>query len=196
MKAYLDKTGRPMPLQINPAEFVLDLVSTDFATNTEEAEAQLAKIHQEWDDSEEASNVNLEISRLTALSEKQGNITLSAEQMQHANIISTIITLLRRSFIKGYRDVVAYGIRVAMYLGLAIMEGTVWLRLGTGQENIQPYINALVSTSLALVYHSKTNNSSTDTLCIVLLLCLHVIHGCCICAIFPRRPCNIYQGES
>ncbi|KAM5472140.1 hypothetical protein MferCBS49748_001588 [Microsporum ferrugineum] len=143
MKAYLDKTGHPMPLQINPAEFVLDLVSTDFATNTEEAEAQLAKIHQEWDDSEEASNVNLEISRLTALSEKQGNITLSAEQMQHANIISTIITLLRRSFIKGYRDVVAYGIRVAMYLGLAIMEGTVWLRLGTGQENIQPYINAL-----------------------------------------------------
>ncbi|EZF76502.1 hypothetical protein H105_02142 [Trichophyton soudanense CBS 452.61] len=143
MKAYLDKTGHPMPVQINPAEFVLDLVSTDFATDTEEAEAQLAKIHQEWEDSEESSNVNLEISRLTTLSEKEENITLSANQLQHVNIVSTIVTLLHRSFIKGCRDVVAYGIRVAMYLGLAIMEGTVWLRLGTGQENIQPYINAL-----------------------------------------------------
>ncbi|EFE40087.1 ABC transporter, putative [Trichophyton verrucosum HKI 0517] len=143
MKAYLDKTGHPMPVQINPAEFVLDLVSTDFATDTEEAEAQLAKIHQEWEDSEESSNVNLEISRLTTLSEKEENITLSADQLQHVNIVSTIVTLLHRSFIKGCRDVVAYGIRVAMYLGLAIMEGTVWLRLGTGQENIQPYINAL-----------------------------------------------------
>ncbi|KAF3483944.1 uncharacterized protein GIQ15_03268 [Arthroderma uncinatum] len=143
MKAYLDKMGHPMPLQINPAEFVLDLVSTDFASNTDEAEAELAKLHQEWEDSEEASNVNLEISRLTTLSEKEGNITLSADQPQHVNIFSTIITLLHRSFIKGCRDVVAYGIRVAMYLGLAIMEGTVWLRLGTGQENIQPYINAL-----------------------------------------------------
>ncbi|KAK2865079.1 hypothetical protein FQN49_003927 [Arthroderma sp. PD_2] len=143
MKAYLDKMGHPMPLQINPAEFVLDLVSTDFASDTEEAEVQLAKLHQEWEDSEEASNVNLEISRLTTLSEKEGNITLSTDQMQHVNIISTIIALLHRSFIKGCRDVVAYGIRVAMYLGLAIMEGTVWLRLGTGQENIQPYVNAL-----------------------------------------------------
>lgn len=144
MKAYLDKKGHPMPVQINPAEFVLDLVSTDFATDTEEAEAQLAKIHQEWEDSEESSNVNLEISRLTTLSEKEENITLSPDQLQHVNIVSTIVTLLHRSFIKGCRDVVAYGIRVAMYLGLAIMEGTVWLRLGTGQENIQPYINALV----------------------------------------------------
>ncbi|EFQ99789.1 hypothetical protein MGYG_02802 [Nannizzia gypsea CBS 118893] len=143
MKAYLDKIGHPMPIQINPAEFVLDLVSTDFATNTEEAEAQLAKIHQQWDDSEESSNVSLEISRLTTLSEKEENITLSTDQLQHVNIVSTIFTLLHRSFIKGCRDVVAYGIRVAMYLGLAIMEGTVWLRLGTGQENIQPYINAL-----------------------------------------------------
>ncbi|DAA75866.1 TPA_exp: putative ABC transporter [Trichophyton benhamiae CBS 112371] len=143
MKAYLDKTGHPMPVQINPAEFVLDLVSTDFATDTDEAEAQLAKIHQGWEDSEESSNVHLEISRLTTLSEKEENITLSADQLQHVNIVSTIITLLHRSFIKGCRDVVAYGIRVAMYLGLAIMEGTVWLRLGTGQENIQPYINAL-----------------------------------------------------
>ena len=56
-----------------------------------------------------------------------------------------ILTLLHRSFVKGYRDLTAYWIRVAMYMGLAIMMGTVWLRLSTTQAHIQPFINAIVS---------------------------------------------------
>lgn len=36
-----------------------------------------------------------------------------------------------------------YGIRIAMYLGLAIMMGTVWLRLQSDQNYIQPFINAI-----------------------------------------------------
>ena len=52
-------------------------------------------------------------------------------------------TLMHRSFIKSYRDIVAYGIRIAMYLGLAIMMGTVWLRLSPTQSNIQAFTNAI-----------------------------------------------------
>lgn len=37
----------------------------------------------------------------------------------------------------------AYGIRVAMYLGLAILMGTVFLRFKTEQSYIQPLINAI-----------------------------------------------------
>lgn len=59
--------------------------------------------------------------------------------------ISIVMALIHRSFIKSNRDVVAYGIRIVMYLGLAIMMGTVWLRLHTDQEYIQPFINAIVS---------------------------------------------------
>ena len=32
--------------------------------------------------------------------------------------------------------------------GLAVMMGTVWLRLETKQEDIQPFINAIVSPDL------------------------------------------------
>ena len=53
------------------------------------------------------------------------------------------LTLVQRSFVKSYRDVIAYGIRYVMYVGLAIMMGTVWLRLDTSQQSIQPFINAL-----------------------------------------------------
>ena len=33
-----------------------------------------------------------------------------------------------------------------MYIGLAIMMGTVWVRLGTDQSSIMPFTNAIVST--------------------------------------------------
>src|SRR5579871_2552468 len=44
---------------------------------------------------------------------------------------------------KSYRDPLAYGVRIAMYLGLAILMGTAWLRLSNSQENIQNVLNAL-----------------------------------------------------
>lgn len=56
---------------------------------------------------------------------------------------SIVFTLIHRSFIKSYRDIVAYGLRIAMYLGLAIMMGTVWLRLSASQSNIQSFTNAI-----------------------------------------------------
>lgn len=55
--------------------------------------------------------------------------------------------LLHRSFIKSYRDVMAYGIRIAMYFGLAILMGTVFLRFNTQQEYIQPFTNAIFFSS-------------------------------------------------
>lgn len=51
--------------------------------------------------------------------------------------------LLHRSWIKSYRDIMVYGIRIAMYLGLAIMMGTVFLRFKADQIYVQPYMNAI-----------------------------------------------------
>ncbi|KAK2804510.1 hypothetical protein FQN50_006585 [Emmonsiellopsis sp. PD_5] len=144
MKAYLDQTGYPMPLQINPAEFVLDLVNTDFAYDQEEAESKLLEIQKAWNKSEESSAVDGQITKLVEASEKH---EIPPESLQHSGFMSTILTLVHRSLIKSYRDVIAYGVRIIMYLGLAIMVGTVWLRLGSGQENIQPFINAVFFAS-------------------------------------------------
>ncbi|GEQ69466.1 hypothetical protein JCM33374_g3138 [Metschnikowia sp. JCM 33374] len=57
--------------------------------------------------------------------------------------ISKTFALLQRGMIKARRDYLAYYVRVAMYFGLAIMMGTVWLRLSYSQENIQLFTNAI-----------------------------------------------------
>lgn len=132
-----------MPLYVNPAEFLLSITSTDFAGSDDGAQQTLDKIHADWQASEAASNISVAIHETS-----QGNKDDPAflcKSHSGTNSFHIILALLHRSFIKSYRDVVAYGIRFAMYVGLAIMMGTVWLRLPPTQASIQPFINAIVS---------------------------------------------------
>lgn len=149
-----------MPIQTNPAEFVLDLVSTDFAADKETAQSRLEHLHNSWDNSDEARAADSEISSMPS-SEKDGSLAIASKDKSHVGFMFTVFTLLHRSFIKSYRDVIAYGIRIAMYLGLAFMMGTVWLRLGTRQENIQPFINALVSQKESIATRNLCINVHT-----------------------------------
>ena len=80
MDSYFSGIGHPIPAQTNPAEFILDTVSSDFASSKDSGEDRVELIQTAWANSNEAKS-------------------------------------LHRSFVKSYRDVIAYGIRIAMYLG-------------------------------------------------------------------------------
>ncbi|KAL8773366.1 MAG: hypothetical protein Q9209_001760 [Squamulea sp. 1 TL-2023] len=140
IKAYMDARGRPIPLYMNPAEFLLDLTNSDFVTSGSEVNASLAKLHTDWQDSAEAENLR---SSMPLSSAEKSNSAHLREAKSHAGFFAIVLALLHRSFIKSYRDVVAYGIRFAMYIGLAIMMGTVWLRLPETQSSIGPFTNAI-----------------------------------------------------
>jgi ABC-type tungstate transport system substrate-binding protein len=66
-----------------------------------------------------------------------------------------------------------YGKHFLMFVGLAIMMGTVWLRLPTTQSSIQPFINAIVRLVRILLSTELTHS-------IVLRLRVHVIYGRCL----------------
>ena len=136
---YLEAIGHPMPLHMNPAEYMLDLVNVDFASDHVEAQGRLARITSGWNDSicgpPQSQSLNASFDSTAK--------PLSLPTLTRRSQLLIPITLLHRNWIKSYRDIVMYGIRIAMYLGLAIMMGTVWLRLKTEQEYIQPFINAI-----------------------------------------------------
>jgi hypothetical protein len=145
--SYFAQQGYPMPQYINPAEFVLELVNTDFAVDEEQAEAKLRSLHSGWETSEISTTVLREIEQERNSTGLHGPDDNGSEGGQLVRNMLAPFTLVHRSFIKSYRDIVAYGIRIAMYLGLAIMMGTVWLRLRTEQKNIQAFTNAIVSST-------------------------------------------------
>ncbi|KAL8730228.1 MAG: hypothetical protein Q9166_004205 [cf. Caloplaca sp. 2 TL-2023] len=139
-KAYMEARGTPIPTYVNPAEFLLDLTSSDFADDSDEASFNIAKLHADWRDS--AGAETLASSMPLSPGEKANSSHLKGAK-SHAGYFAVVVALLHRSFIKSYRDVVAYGIRFAMYIGLAIMMGTVWLRLPETQSSIGPFTNAI-----------------------------------------------------
>ncbi|KAF4341404.1 ABC transporter G family member 11 [Fusarium beomiforme] len=137
--AYYAEIGSPLPHYVNPAEHLLELVNIDFSQNPSQASRDLETLQSAWQNSRQAGEVDTSIKT----AESSGGDWSMDTIEKRPGMLSLTLTLLHRSFIKSYRDVVAYGIRLAMYLGLAIMMGTVWVRLDPAQESIQPFINAI-----------------------------------------------------
>ena len=94
----------------NPAEFLLDLVSSDFVGRSNADENRVEKIQDAWLQKAESSSVE------SFQPSEKGELIMNAGD--HPGISWITLVLLHRAFIKSYRDVVAYGIRIVMYLGM------------------------------------------------------------------------------
>lgn len=135
--SYFESAGFPVPPQTNPAEHLLDITNSDFALDREQAQRDLDRIHATWKQQQHT------VSFTSKERKDQTALAILEDRSRRPGIFTIISALLSRMLIKSYRDVVAYGIRIAMYMGLSIMMGTVWLRLPTTQDSIQPFINAI-----------------------------------------------------
>jgi ABC-type multidrug transport system ATPase subunit len=140
VEPQFESLGFPMPIHTNPAEFLLELMNVDFASHQEAAHERLQEMQNAWIKSPGARELDAHIGTTLAKVEP-----LPIAKPSATNYAVVVMTLVHRSFIKSHRDIIAYGIRIAMYVGLAIMMGTVWLRLDTDQAAIQSFINAIVS---------------------------------------------------
>lgn len=139
---YFAQLGYEMPLYTNPAEHVIQLVNTDFSHDHSKSSDRLAHLHTAWAKSSTAAAIAARIHETSTTSSALPTRTTHSSQ-DTATPFLVPLTLIHRSFIKSYRDIVAYGIRIAMYIGLAILMGTVWLRLDPVQSNIQAFTNAI-----------------------------------------------------
>jgi len=133
-----------MPSETNPAEFYLDLINTDLVKEGDDVFSRVQDITKKWLEDALALRLQGEIEKSTVAAKTTSRIPdLSKIKPDTPNPLSIPLVLLHRSWIKAYRDIVAYGIRIIMYLGLAVLMGTVFLRLQSTQDDIQPFINAI-----------------------------------------------------
>jgi ABC-type multidrug transport system permease subunit len=144
---YFARLGMPVPELMNPSEHILHLTNTDFdseVSGVNNASDRLVAIQSAWREHRVANPVSTVSEKTVALA------GLQRPGLLHSLSIPGI--LLHRLFLKSCRDIVTYWIRVAMYLGLAIMMGTVWLQLSTIQKDIQSFVNALFFGSAFLSF--------------------------------------------
>ncbi|THZ59945.1 putative ABC transporter [Aureobasidium pullulans] len=145
---YFAQLGMPVPDLMNPSEHILDLTNTDFESEDEEggtASQRLVTIQSAWKEQGNSDDVG------TPILEKS-DVFPDVQGLGLAHDLGIPVTLLHRLYLKSYRDIVTYWIRVAMYMGLAVMMGTVWLQLSTIQKDIQSFVNALFFGSAFLSF--------------------------------------------
>jgi ABC-type multidrug transport system ATPase subunit len=121
VQPYFDSISHPFPAYTNPAEFLLELINVDFAKDKQWSRRRLELVHGAWAASAQAAQIKTQIrtsTRQNLVSEKTSSVNYSVAKR---NVGIVTLVLLHRSWIKSYRDVIAYGIRIAMYTGLAIM---------------------------------------------------------------------------
>ncbi|KAJ3498745.1 hypothetical protein NLG97_g885 [Lecanicillium saksenae] len=135
--SYFSAIGHSIPPETNAAEHYLDLINTDLDKDGE-IRARTDKICKTWAASTQRADLAASVSK-----SRQSQHLATVPRSEKPAPWMTPFVLLHRSWIKSYRDVIAYGIRIAMYLGLAILMGTVFLRFETEQQYIQPFINAI-----------------------------------------------------
>lgn len=133
LEDYFMRAGSPIPNLYNPADHLLDVTNVDFSKDEE----QLQKLLTFWESSPEAKSTSTFICE-----ENCPNV-----EAYSPGIWGQTVVLLHRLWIKSTRDVIAYGVRLAMYIGLALMMGTVWLRLDNSQDKIVPFSNAMFFSS-------------------------------------------------
>ncbi|KAL7941271.1 P-loop containing nucleoside triphosphate hydrolase protein [Trichoderma barbatum] len=135
--AYFASIGYTIPPETNSADFFLDLINTDLDKDGD-IRRRTDDICQGWTTSTDYKSLDIAIQK-----SMEETSSYSDLKIQHPESWQTPMILIHRSWIKSHRDVMAYGIRVAMYLGLAVLMGTVFLRFKTEQSYIQPLINAI-----------------------------------------------------
>lgn len=143
LDAYFTSIDHPIPLRTNPAEYLLDLVNIDFAKDKELAKAHLTEIHSKWAESSLSHALQNRIGQLTNSDQTTSSWSNDSPPSNTPSLFAQTTTILHRNFIKSHRDVIAYHLRIAMYTALAIMMGTVWLRLPYAQASIGPFITAI-----------------------------------------------------
>jgi ABC-type multidrug transport system ATPase subunit/ABC-type multidrug transport system permease subunit len=144
---YYAGIGVTIPQRANPADFLLELVNTDFAGSQAAASERerVAELASRWEGSALCQENHKEIIASSAARDSL-EITLDSTKSK-STFWSQVAVLTHRSFIKAYRDVLAYTLRLAMYAALAILTGTIWLQLGRDQSSIQLLVNALLVSS-------------------------------------------------
>lgn len=132
VELYFETAHYPIPLHYNPAEYILDLINTDFETEGVDKHQILNSLTDFYEKSRKPYSA-----LLAKYEPEPENLLVNNNQVMKTWI------LVQRAFIKARRDYLAYYVRIIMYLGLAILMGTVWLRLAYTQKSIQPFINAI-----------------------------------------------------
>lgn len=112
--SYFEEIGYPIPPHVHPAEYLLEIAQTDFEHCYREHHSDRPDIEAIITTANFRSAFKLGTVVLEGEKRHSDTGKLPALKERRPGTLRIILTLTHRSLIKSYRDVFAYGIRLAM----------------------------------------------------------------------------------
>ncbi|TKA52191.1 hypothetical protein B0A53_05035 [Rhodotorula sp. CCFEE 5036] len=133
---YLASIDSPVPQHVNPADHAIELVNTEFLKHdsdmygsapTVSADEHLNALASKWSEHAHATP-----DRVSLHSADVHPVPHSASTRSNAFAAGAqkTLTLMHRTALNYSRNLLAYGIRLAMYVGMGLMLATIWVHLG------------------------------------------------------------------
>ncbi|KAJ3411932.1 hypothetical protein HDV05_001513 [Chytridiales sp. JEL 0842] len=148
MGDYFEEFGKPIPRFVNPADHAIDLVNRDFDPVSMELlristiAADKANPNDEFSPAKVAEDLyafekRYNASKDAAVKAKVANITDKISSRRETNhFFQHTYILSERTVLNYSRNLLAYAVRLAMYIGMGIMMATIWIRLGSADSTI------------------------------------------------------------
>lgn len=139
---YFESIGFPIPVRQNPSDIYLQLTNIDFDTNQRGGKERLTILIEAYKKSEFAKQVLLDIAK--SKNKATGFIYVKGSLGYTNTYLHQIRILMNRAFLNAAKNPLSYWIRVAMYMALAVLMGTTWLRMGLHQTYVSDRLSAIV----------------------------------------------------
>eukprot|EP00186_Timspurckia_oligopyrenoides_P002527 CAMPEP_0182445364 /NCGR_PEP_ID=MMETSP1172-20130603/3509_1 /TAXON_ID=708627 /ORGANISM="Timspurckia oligopyrenoides, Strain CCMP3278" /LENGTH=650 /DNA_ID=CAMNT_0024641125 /DNA_START=139 /DNA_END=2091 /DNA_ORIENTATION=+ len=161
---YFTKSGFSCPPRMSQIEWMVDLINQDFGdTQT------VWKCRDNWANSEEAKTCDRDVmergcqTKEEAAAEQVGGMKRIAKGLDSDNkmeyavgFFQQCMVLVRRGVLNTVKNPVVIWLRFAMYFMLAVLIGTVWLRLGSSSVVIPDINGCLFYVCAFMVFMSSS----------------------------------------
>jgi hypothetical protein len=172
--SYFSTLGFELPPATNPAEWILELVDTDFARDKANSAARLDRIIRGW-----------QVKGPKPVSRSFLNThSIRLDGTHRRTSLTAPFHLLHRNWLKSYRDVLPYWVRVAMYTCTSIRLNQSYC-LAHRRRSCHPHGHMLAATRSFPERHTTTNNSD------LFRRRLSQLYGCSLYSRIHRRSSDI-----
>lgn len=145
--AHFAALGQPVPEMTSSSEYLLDLVNADFS------DAQKVKnLVDAWETSPACEALDREMREQKEVT--HAPLAARKELYTGTGFARQLSVLTRRVFLNAWRNPLVIWLRLAMYVALSIMIGTVWLQIGDGADVIVDIIGVIFFVAAFMVFMS------------------------------------------
>lgn len=144
---YMEEIGLPCPQRVNPADHLLRIVADDSFSSTRSITTNigkqicLAELSQIWQENKKRTESIDSMEKGVSLTSKKGgskdtSVSSFNHKYQFSRLLFDTRILTIRNIFNYKRNLLAYGVRFAMYVGMGILMATIWVNLAKTDSRI------------------------------------------------------------